>query len=644
MGIKIYSHIAFLFFFLLCLGTLFLSSASFVNAQIAPKEYAFIFCSAAILITGALYVLFGNPQNLRFHNFVLPVCLIITVLCLAQAFYGIAQFLRWLPSIGKFRITGSFDNPAGFAASLCAGFPFFFYFLTRKEKWMRIASIIGMAIIVFAVFLSGSRAGMVALAAVCILGVFYFFRTGTKQKIAVGIFLAILITGLYFYKKDSADGRLLIWRCSWEMIKEKPIIGYGQGGFKANYMNWQAAYFEAHPDSKQAMLADNINRPFNEYIGLLVNYGFAGFLLFLLLVFYLIRTFRRIPKKTIITYIAVWCLTAIAIFAFFSYPLRYPFVWVAGLLSVSVVLLQGNATSLRGGTTKQSRKKRYKVKGKLFTLSPLTFYLSPATMSVLILLIAPVVCFKSYSRLLAEMKWTKIAHKSLAGQTEQMLPEYKLLYPQLRNNELFLYNYTAELNFIKRYEESLTIAHECERLWADYDLQMLVADNCWQLKDYTQAEQHYRKAAAMCPAKFVPLYQLAKMLDVTGRSSDAVALAKQIVNKPIKISSPQINAIQREMRQLIEREEKNDSIPETIINKPIENQRQGNEAAEKVQFFVIASEAKQPRKKRLKVKGKLFTLLPLTFHLSPALSSLDCFASLAMTRTATFYEASALPP
>ena len=173
---------------------------------------------------------------------------------------------------------------------------------------------------------------------------------------------------------------------------------------------------------------------------------------------------------------------------------------------------------------------------------------------------------------------------------------------------------------------------------------MLLADNCQQLKDYAKAEQHYGKAAAMCPAKFVPLYQLAKMLDAIGRNDEAVALAKQIVNKQVKISSPQINAIQQEMRQLIEREEKNDSIPETIINKPIKNQRQGNEAAEKVQFFVTASEAKQSRKKRLKVKGKLFTLSPLTFHLSPALSSLDCFASLAMMRTATFYEASALPP
>jgi hypothetical protein len=64
-GVKIASYIALLFFFLLCLGTLFLTGSSFVSAQTTPKEYAFIFCFSAILITGALFVLFGNKQKLR---------------------------------------------------------------------------------------------------------------------------------------------------------------------------------------------------------------------------------------------------------------------------------------------------------------------------------------------------------------------------------------------------------------------------------------------------------------------------------------------------------------------------------------------------------------------------------------------------
>ena len=525
----LYFYIEVFFFFLLCFGTLFLNSSSFVNVRIDLKWYFFIFCSAAIVITFAARSVFSDRKNLRIDYLVLPVCLIITTICVIQAFYGIAQYMCLLPAFEIYRVIGSFDNPAGFAACLCAGFPFFFYFLAKKQLWIRCVSIAGMIIVGLAVFLSGSRAGMLSLAVVCMSGFFYFYHIRVRQKLLVGIIFATLMGSLYFMKKDSADGRLLIWRCSWEMIKDEPITGYGTGGFKANYMNYQARYFEENPNSKYVRLADNTSHPFNEYAGLLVNYGLAGFLFLISLLFYLIRTFRQNTNKTLFTYIACWCLTAIAVFAFFSYPLRYPFVWVILLLN-ALTIIRGNQCYLRH---LRSIKK---------------------IIPVLILLLASIICIKNYTQLRAQMKWCKVAHLSLAGQTEQMLPEYRLLHNKLSNNELFLYNYAAELNFSKHYEESQSIARECECLWADYDLQMLMADNFQQLKNYTEAEQHYRKAATMCPAKFTPLYKLAKMYEKTERRSEAVTVAEQLVNKPIKMASPLITIIQQEMRRMVEKE------------------------------------------------------------------------------------------
>ncbi|MCL1933297.1 MAG: O-antigen ligase family protein [Candidatus Azobacteroides sp.] len=456
------------------------------------------------------------------NNLVLPFCLIITTLCVVQALYGIAQYMRLFPAFGGHRITGSFDNPAGFAACLCTGFPFFFRFLTKKEKWIRSVFIGGMMIIGLAVLLSGSRAGMLTWVIVCFAGFSHLFRISAKHKIIVGIFLAIPVTGLYFVKKDSADGRLLIWRCSWEMIKDKPVTGYGIGGFKAEYMNYQAKYFEEYPNSKQAMLADNVNRPFNEYIELLVNYGLVGFLLFTLLLFYLIRAYKRNSGKTPLTHIACWCLTAVAVFAFFSYPLRYPFVWVMGLLSCSIILFQGN-----------NRR----------------FLFKKVYISILILLLMPMVCLKSYNRLSAEIRWCAVAHRSLAGQTKQMLPEYQLLYSELQNNELFLYNYAAELNFAQCYKESLSVAHECERLWADYDLQILMADSYLQIKDYAAAEHYYWKAATMCPVRFVPLYKLFQLYETIGDKENMRKTAKTIIDKPVKVMSPIVNQIKNEVKR-----------------------------------------------------------------------------------------------
>jgi hypothetical protein len=47
--------------------------------------------------------------------------------------YGILQYSGVLHGNGGFRITGSFDNPAGFAASLCAGLPAVFYRVLKNR-------------------------------------------------------------------------------------------------------------------------------------------------------------------------------------------------------------------------------------------------------------------------------------------------------------------------------------------------------------------------------------------------------------------------------------------------------------------------------------------------------------------------------
>lgn len=46
------------------------------------------------------------------------------------------------------------------------------------------------------------------------------------------------------HKKDSADGRLLIWRCAMPMLQQNWLTGYGTGGFEAHYMDYQADYLK----------------------------------------------------------------------------------------------------------------------------------------------------------------------------------------------------------------------------------------------------------------------------------------------------------------------------------------------------------------------------------------------------------------
>ena len=55
----------------------------------------------------------------------------------------------------------------------------------------------------------------------------------------------------------------------------------------------------------------------------------------------------------------------------------------------------------------------------------------------------------------------------------------------------------------------------------------------------------------MSPARFYPLYLLAKLFDETGQQEKAVAMAKEVMKKEVKIESTAIKEIQEEMRKIV---------------------------------------------------------------------------------------------
>ena len=90
-------------------------------------------------------------------------------------------------------------------------------------------------------------------------------------------------------------------------------------------------------------------------------------------------------------------------------------------------------------------------------------------------------------------EWYQVSQTSLEEQTSETFYKFETLYPYLKNNRLFLYNYAAELNYGAFYEKSLEIASRCNLYWSDYQLQLLMGDNCINLLRYEEAENTLRK-------------------------------------------------------------------------------------------------------------------------------------------------------
>ncbi len=478
---------------------------------------------------------------------------LFTFLALLLSLWGLGQFIGLLPSYnGSFTLTGSFDNPAGISASLALLLPFPLYGCLQKKY--RVIAIIAVCLIVTIIILSRARTAVLATVVIFIL---FFIRLWKERNIkllpvhytAISVSCLLLLAGLFFMKKDSASGRLLIWKCSTQLISRNPVCGYGGNGFTANYMNEQASYFVKYPGSKYAMLADNVRHPFNEFLKWAVNYGIAGLCLTLLLI--VIPLWVSWKNDSPELFFIRLSLLSIAICSLFSYPFNYPFIRL-----MAVTLL---AFMLAANPQKSITIPNYFVKlneqsqtclSSAIARNSLTLVNGYLLKGIAVLFSLGLLSATAYQTFY-ERAWHKIAHKSLRGETRQMLPLYRSIYTHLHRKDLFLYNYAAELNVVGHYKESLQIAHECDILWADYDLQMLMADNCLQLRQYSDTEKHLKKAAAMCPVKFMPLYRLVELYLKTGRKEEARVLAQKILDKKVKIPSLVINSIKIKMRNLL---------------------------------------------------------------------------------------------
>ncbi|MDD2284983.1 MAG: O-antigen ligase family protein [Paludibacter sp.] len=498
----------------------FLLSAILYNAYLRSLSFEWILSSTSLLLFYMLVRRIRLDQQLIFVG--------IVILGIIQAAYGIAQYLNWTNNdINSFRINGSFDNPTGFAVSLVVVFPFALYLFFEKKTIVRLLGALSVGFILVSVILSGSRAGIVGLVVILLIWLFYVLNIQFSKKLKVvvsSIIIIALIFGLYFVKKDSADGRLLIWQCSTQMIVDKPLFGHGVGSFEREYMLYQADYFKIHPYSRYAMLAGIVKHPFNEFLLLLVELGLTGGLLMGLCIYCLIREYKR--NKSIEKFYALLCVIGVAVFGCFSYFLCYPFIRIVALFSIAVIMKHEQDVLV---VPQQI---------SMFIKPPLTF-------ACIILLTVTIKMFKN------EYRWNIIAQQSLAGETKKVMPEYAQLYKTMNKNGLFLYNYGAELNYIGEWRESTKLLKECADFYNDIDLQLLLADNYTHLKQYHKAEKCLLLAHKMIPNRFTPLYRLAILYKKEGKLYEASRIANIILKKPVKVVSIDVLTIKKEMKDLL---------------------------------------------------------------------------------------------
>ena len=480
---------------------------------------------------------------------------------LVEAVWGLRQLYGFIPSNhALFKLTGSFFNSGPYSGYIAVVAPlalhamlkdavvfkrkFFIGFLPHYTRFtVSILAFTGAALVLPATM---SRAAWIAVVAGCgfVLALYYLHKKPVRnylirQRKRVILFLSIGVvlaacggTGIYQLKKNSADGRALIWKTTLQVIAKHPM-GVGLGHFSGVYGEEQAAYFASGNYSNQEeLVAGNPEYAFNEYLQIIAEFGVVAALVifadFITLIYMGIR--RKAIAET-------GGLISLLVFASMSYPFNLlPFLIVLVFL-MALILTQRQAVGV----------KEFKVKSVVL---PWQVVLMVSTVAGMILFAA---LYQRYPTYNAYKEWNNLKMMGSADAYPEMKKDYEKLYPYLSDQTPFLFEYAQCLNKAGEFDKSNYVLEQAIKISCDPMLYNILGKNYQGLKNYQLAEQNFLLASRIVPSRIYPYYLLANLYTESGNTQQLLLMAQKVLEKEPKVQSTAIEEMREKMRVLIKK-------------------------------------------------------------------------------------------
>ena len=238
-------------------------------------------------------------------------------------FYGV-ELPIWRQITGRMRIFSTFGNPNYLASYLAGAIPLLIYFFLYHKRW-RIFYLVAIGTLYTGLLITYTRGAWVALFFSVILTIFLILifqgkRFFSLHKIPL-ILLLILVFSLTFVfsipnplnlkKKSviergasvleftsSATQRLLIWQVAVQLIKERPLFGWGIGTFGLHYPEAQGEFLSRAGNKNYIPQANRSIHAHNDYLEIWVETGIVGILLLLWVIGNFYRKIFLCLKKT----------------------------------------------------------------------------------------------------------------------------------------------------------------------------------------------------------------------------------------------------------------------------------------------------------------------------------------------------------
>jgi len=351
-------------FSLVLILSLFISKTKTVSLQ------DFIIFFSYILI---FFLVTNNIDKKSDFNSFIHLFFIISSLV---SIYTIIQYYGFDPYLSDLHsLTSTIGQKNWISNYLAMIFPAMFsYFLLEQTKKNKIIYFFLLSILYLTLMICQSRGIWISISIIAILAIYIIFKLKFYEifKINKKWLLLLLITFLIIatiYSTDnplnksaitvpqralstfdeqdpSINTRLLMWRTTLEMIKDRPILGSGIGTFKMNYLNYQAEFLKNNP--YYIKYSGKAGEAHNEYLQMWAELGIIGLGIFIgiILLFYslIINYLKKnnSDKEKIIVFGLVMGITCFLTHSLFTFPLHVPALGLTffALLGLTVVYMR----------------------------------------------------------------------------------------------------------------------------------------------------------------------------------------------------------------------------------------------------------------------------------------------------------------
>lgn len=506
---------------------------------------------------------------------------IITSIVFFEVLICIIQFLRFVESSNSyFNITGTQFNPNITAMFIAMSIPVIFYTIYDKNRFVRNIAGITLFMSLFALYLLKCRSAYIGafVALVIVFNYKYEWIKKIRNKgkwllnvvlIIIGItFFIIFGLNLYHTKQASADGRVTIWKISFDLIAKKPLFGYGYGQFEREYNLHQAKYFESGKASKDDIQnASFIHMAYNEFlentieggiIGLLLYIGFFTILMILFLkqnndLKYLINTKEKginVEKEKIkkdnnqrkqlsenestnkkllfATTVAFSGICAFIVMSLVNFTTQAVPVWCLFLIFAS--LLSVNAVSIK------------QIHFNLFWTK---------TWALLIILMGLYLGVIQSLKAKGFMLIKKSEQLLKQGYAKEALIQMNAYVKYLDNSESFIQEYAKTLFANGNYFEAIVKYKEALCYTSSPDLFSNIGLCYQKIGNITDAKKSFKTAVYIVPNRFYARFQLMNLYVQNGDTINALNIAHTIDDMAIKVPSTEIDQYKNYAKEII---------------------------------------------------------------------------------------------